>query len=384
MIRILSFFAVLFVLQAAGPTRAQDVPPETIRQTESALKKTQDEQKILQQRMQGLKGDLGKTQKTLLDLADDIRQNEQTLTTLETRIAKNKTEQSDIQSRLKNDQESLSRLILAMKRMNDIPPEVIILKPGAPLDTAQGALLLESVLPRLNRRAEGLKADLTRLDILTSALEKDLKAATKAGAELKDQQSEMAALLSTREKIYRQTTDDYRTQVAESKRLAAQAQSLKELMGRIEENRRKKDAARPAQTMANKNTAPAASLPAMGAGRLPASGHIQVAYGETDDIGAEAQGMTLAVRPGALVVSPLGGVVRYTGEFMNYGPMVIVEHQKDYHSLIAGLGRIDTVVGQSVAAGEPVGRMGSSGTPSLYYELRHNGQPVNPSRALKF
>jgi septal ring factor EnvC (AmiA/AmiB activator) len=382
MIRALPLFAVLSALLVYSAARAQNTSPGDIHQTEAALQKTQDQEKKLAQRMQGLKGDLGRTQKTLLALADDIRDNEQSLSVLERRIAKNKAEQQEIESRLADDQESLSRLILAMKRMNDIPPEVIILKPGAPLDTAQGALLLESVLPRLNRRAEGLKTDLTRLDILTSALEKDLRSATKAGAALKDQQTEMSALLSAREKTYRETTDDYRTQVAESKRLAAEARSLRELMGRIEENRRKKQV----DTTPSASPAPLqpAALPAMGAGRLPASGHIRVAYGETDDIGAQAQGMTLEVRPGALVVSPLGGVIRYTGEFMNYGPMVIVEHQKDYHSLIAGLGRIDTVVGQSVAAGEPVGRMGNSGTPSLYYELRRNGQPVDPGRTLKF
>jgi septal ring factor EnvC (AmiA/AmiB activator) len=384
MIRALPLFAVLATLLVYGAARAQDTSPGDIHQTEAALQKTQDQEKKLAQRMQGLKGDLGKTQKTLLALADDIRDNEQSLSVLERRIAKNKAEQQEIESRLADDQESLSRLILAMKRMNDIPPEVIILKPGAPLDTAQGALLLESVLPRLNRRAEGLKTDLTRLDILTSALEKDLRSATKAGAALKDQQTEMSALLSTREKSYRETTDDYRTQVAESKRLAAEARSLRELMGRIEENRRKKQVDVPPSVSAAPLSTRPAALPAMGAGRLPASGHIRVAYGETDDIGAQAQGMTLEVRPGALVVSPLGGVIRYTGEFMNYGPMVIVEHQKDYHSLIAGLGRIDTVVGQSVAAGEPVGRMGNSGTPSLYYELRRNGQPVDPGRTLKF
>jgi septal ring factor EnvC (AmiA/AmiB activator) len=75
--------------------------------------------------------------------------------------------------------------------------------------------------------------------------------------------------------------------------------------------------------------------------------------------------------------------VRYTGPFKNYGQLVIIEHQKGYHSLVAGLDRIDTVVGQSVSAGEPVGILGPApdgGKPSVYYELRHKGQPVNPAR----
>jgi septal ring factor EnvC (AmiA/AmiB activator) len=62
--------------------------------------------------------------------------------------------------------------------------------------------------------------------------------------------------------------------------------------------------------------------------------------------------------------------------------MVIIEHGKNYHSLVAGLSKIDTVIGQSVMAGEPIGSLGSarSGRPALYYELRQNGKPINPSR----
>ena len=47
---------------------------------------------------------------------------------------------------------------------------------------------------------------------------------------------------------------------------------------------------------------------------------------------------------------------------------------------MAGMDRIDTVIGQWVSAGEPVGTMGypGDGKPSLYLELRQDNRPVNP------
>jgi septal ring factor EnvC (AmiA/AmiB activator) len=62
---------------------------------------------------------------------------------------------------------------------------------------------------------------------------------------------------------------------------------------------------------------------------------------------------------------------------------LIIDHGGGYHTLLAGLGQIDTVVGQRLAAGEPVGVMpeggdGADGSPSLYVELRRDGQPINP------
>ncbi len=82
----------------------------------------------------------------------------------------------------------------------------------------------------------------------------------------------------------------------------------------------------------------------------------------------------------------MGGVVDYAGIFKGYGNIIILRHEKDYHSLIAGLDKIDTIVGRAVNAGEPMGKMVSSssdgGQPVLYYELRHKGKPVNPSKKI--
>jgi septal ring factor EnvC (AmiA/AmiB activator) len=65
--------------------------------------------------------------------------------------------------------------------------------------------------------------------------------------------------------------------------------------------------------------------------------------------------------------------------------MVIIEHKGGYHSLVAGLEKIDTVVGQSVMAGEPLGLLHypkAQEKPVLYYELRYNGKAVNPARKI--
>jgi murein hydrolase activator len=70
--------------------------------------------------------------------------------------------------------------------------------------------------------------------------------------------------------------------------------------------------------------------------------------------------------------------VVFAGPFRGYGQLLIIEHSEGYHSLMAGMGRIDTSVGARVLAGEPIGAMAEDGTPSLYVELRRDGQPINP------
>jgi septal ring factor EnvC (AmiA/AmiB activator) len=116
---------------------------------------------------------------------------------------------------------------------------------------------------------------------------------------------------------------------------------------------------------------------------LPARGRLVTRYGDRiarAGGSVRAKGIELATRTGAQVVAPYDGQVVYAGPFRSYGRILIIEHGGRYHSLLAGLERIDAVVGQWVLAGEPVGLMDRSGTsdPKLYLELRRGGQPINP------
>jgi len=112
---------------------------------------------------------------------------------------------------------------------------------------------------------------------------------------------------------------------------------------------------------------------------LPVSGHIVRRYGEADEFGQTTRGVTLETRPGAQIVAPFDGRVMFAGPFRGYGQILIIEHGDGYHSLLAGLERIDGAVGQWLVAGEPVATMGTGEPrPRLYLELRRNGQPINP------
>ena len=113
---------------------------------------------------------------------------------------------------------------------------------------------------------------------------------------------------------------------------------------------------------------------------MPARGKMKSRFGQTKADGSAAHGIVIAARKGAQVVAPYDGKVVYAGIFRSYGQILIIEHGGRYHTLLAGLERIDAVVGQWLLAGEPVGVLGGprGAGPELYLELRHAGQPINP------
>jgi septal ring factor EnvC (AmiA/AmiB activator) len=123
---------------------------------------------------------------------------------------------------------------------------------------------------------------------------------------------------------------------------------------------------------------------------IPAAGPIVRRFGEVLTSGGRSNGLTIAAAAGAQVASPGAGAVQYVGPVKGWGVILILRLAGGYHLVLAGLERTSVSVGQSVAAGEPVGWMpdsrqsggGPKGSRELYLEVREQGAPVDPGRWL--
>lgn len=92
-------------------------------------------------------------------------------------------------------------------------------------------------------------------------------------------------------------------------------------------------------------------------------------------------GIDLAAARGTPVMATLPGIATVVVSASGYGLHVVIDHGDGLSSLY---GHLDTVLiasGDSVAAGEVIGTVGSSGNatgPHLHFEIRRNGIPENP------
>jgi murein DD-endopeptidase MepM/ murein hydrolase activator NlpD len=101
----------------------------------------------------------------------------------------------------------------------------------------------------------------------------------------------------------------------------------------------------------------------------------------SDRAGAAAEpDITISAAPGQPVATPEAGRVVFAGTFRSYGNLLIIEHQREYHTLLWGFSKLDVAKGDRVRTGQVVGVMADDAarTPALHVELRHNGRPVNP------
>jgi murein DD-endopeptidase MepM/ murein hydrolase activator NlpD len=92
-------------------------------------------------------------------------------------------------------------------------------------------------------------------------------------------------------------------------------------------------------------------------------------------------GVDIAAAHGAAIHAAAGGLVVHSGRWGGYGQCVIIDHGGGVATLYAHCSRLLVPAGEEVTQGQVIGRVGSTGLatgPHLHFEVRRNGQPVDP------
>jgi septal ring factor EnvC (AmiA/AmiB activator) len=129
--------------------------------------------------------------------------------------------------------------------------------------------------------------------------------------------------------------------------------------------------------------------PFKGALPWPADGIVLQRFGRA---GTGAQGITvvsngigLSLPEGRPVAAVHEGVVTFAAPLTGFGNVVIVDHGERAQSLYGHLVALDVSKGERITAGTRLGASGRNpaGNPTLYFELRIDGKPVDPLQWLK-
>jgi septal ring factor EnvC (AmiA/AmiB activator) len=372
-------------------------------------KKALDSQKKLRDEIDALSADRAKLNQALIDGAAAIRADEDKISAAEQRLARLAGDEAAIRKSLDGRRAVIVEVLAALQRMGRRPPPAMLVKPEDALESLRAAMLLGAVVPEMRSEAESLTAQLTDLVQVRAEAAAQRDSLGHDLATLSDQKNRMALLIEERQKRQAEAEKLLDSEQQHALDLARQADSLKDLIAKLElrlpNNDRAARATQEGHALGDTRSdltalkdpgrlEPAVAFAsAKGMLPIPVNGVKSRDFGSADGNGGTEKGIFIVTRPGAQVTSPCDGWVVYAAPYRSYGKLLILNAGGGYHVVLAGMERISVDIGQFVLTGEPVAAMGSgpevassmlTGTvgarqPVLYIEFRKDGTPVDPN-----
>ena len=389
----------LLVAVSVAAAQERDDAERKLKQVQTELKSVAAERR----KLEGQRGEASRTlrqadeqvggvQRTLRKTQDTLRQDNAALVELQAERAR--LAQDEAAKRAE-----LARLLRAAQVAGQAAPLKALLAQDRVAE-AERALAYQGYLQRGQvERLRVLSAELQRLDAVQREIAErraSLDAATQAQA------AQLASLQRAREERARLLAgidQQYKDRAGREKALGRDAKALQGLLAQLRAAaaRAARDAARakartdadPARrTDAGKRRPAVASAPPLRVGGLgwPVAGNLLASFGGRLPDGRRSDGVLIAAPAGTAIKAVADGTVVFADWMTGYGNILIIDHGNGYMSLYAHNDGLLRDAGDRVRRGEPVARVGSSGghgRPALYFELRHNGQPVDPTTWLQ-
>ena len=288
--------------------------------------------------------------------------------------------ETDLRDRLGGDQNQLAQLLTVLEVFRRDPPPALLVDPHDVREAVRAAILVKAMTPALRARAQALKTQTLELQRLRRQADTASETLITSESALAEQRARIDDQIAAQTALERQAITDASAAGEDADRLAGHNASLRDLaQGLNAPAALDQGPPPPDPEHSGLFGKPAVFTP-------PVAGAPILRFGETSPGGqARSQGWTWRTQGGPAVAAPAAGVVDYVGPVKGFGVVLILRLGGGYHLVLAGLETVSAALGQSVAAGTPVGRMAKADTPApdLYFEIRKDGAPVDPARWLK-
>lgn len=401
-----AFSLLLLATLAMGVNvRAQEAPAENeLQEVERKLKERRDDEARLRDEAKEREKEVAALRRRMIEAADALQGAERRLKDINKETERLEREKADLERSLRTQQNSLSEVLAALQSIERARPPALLVAPNDAAKAARTAMLLADVTPQIEARAALLRTSLTDLAAVRASLDEERAKFQKTNEEIGARRSMLAELLSRKQGEKRVAERLAAAAQGETAALAARATSLRDVVGRLERLARAvaprlkppppkgpttqpptaEPAARPTTLPSRPIARPAPFTPsktfasAKGALKPPVVGNVTGRFGAAKPGGGRFEGWRFSASDKAIVTAPFEGQVAFARSWNPIGNLIVLDVGGDYHILLMGVGAFLVEEGQSVKAGEPVAAMAGPDA-ELDFEIRKNGEPVNPS-----
>lgn len=382
----------------------------------SAIADKKEDLKELRGRIESLRKELSASEESQADAADQLRQAERQISEAQRKLFNLKKEQTRLQNTLRDlnlrsrnyeatlaQQQAQLEKLLYQQYLQGTPETLHMLLNGDDPNQLTRDLYYFSAIARTHTELLGdIRSTLKKQKALTEEAKSRATELASVEEEQKQQHAELLQQKTERQKILSQVASKVRSQKKEISTLQKDEKRLTNLLDRL--TKLLAEQARKARTPPRSTSpdAPASTpsgpenhhvpTPMTGSGdfarlkgqlRLPVLGQVMGKFGTPREGTSTWKGLFIRASEGSEVKAIANGQVVYAEWMRGFGNLLIIDHGSGYLTVYGNNDALLKQVGDQVKGGETVGTVGNSGSnqdSGLYFELRHQGQALDPMK----
>jgi len=408
--------AALLVALLMAATPLLEAAAQNSRETERRLERVRKELRDVSTERRRLEGQRGEAARELRAADEQVAASTRALRDTRIKLAEEQAALEKLQARrvelestVETRREELAALVRAAYTIGDEAALKLMLAQDRVADAGRLLTYHRYLQQQRSTRIAELRAEMEELDGLEAAIQ-DRRAALEATqVEQRTQLAKVETDRGQRAEAVKGIESRFEDRSAREKALGRDARSLERVLAQLREAARRAEAERRAAAAAAREREAREAREAQASGRprppprpptqvarnaapqvgglgWPVSGSLLTPYGGKLPDGRSSTGILIGAPSGTTVKSVADGTVVFAEWMTGYGMLLIVDHGNGYMSLYAHNDGLQKNVGDTVRRGDTVATVGSSGgqgRSGLYFELRQNGTPVNPTTWLQ-
>jgi murein hydrolase activator len=224
------------------------------------------------------------------------------------------------------------------------------------------------------QKVQDLMTQLTKLQDLENQINTEQQALQTTRAERQQQAGALEQQRKAQQQLASQIDAQYKNEAQKLGAMKQNEQSLNDLLAKLQ--KAIDEAAREAERKARANP----TVPSGGASKALANIRGNLPWPASGPVHSFGNGVLIGAPRGSEVHAVAAGRVVYAHFMRGYGQLIILSHGNGWLSMYGNNETLLHGVGDDVAAGASLGTamLTTGDSNGVYFELRHNGQPVDP------
>jgi murein hydrolase activator len=223
------------------------------------------------------------------------------------------------------------------------------------------------------QKVQDLMTQLTKLQDLETQISTEQQALQSTRTQRQQQASTLEQERKAQQQVASQIDAQYKNEGQKLAAMKQNEQSLNDLLVKLQ--KAIDEAAREAERKARANP----TVPSGGSGKALANIRGNLPWPAAGPVHTFGNGVLIGAPRGSEVHAVAAGRVVYAHFMRGYGQLIILSHGSGWLSMYGNNETLLHAVGDDVASGEALGTamLATSDSNGVYFELRHNGQPVD-------